>query len=98
MIIAWTTSTCRIGRARLAVAGSAGRPVNDVAVEVAIPGIWRPTLSAVVDTLVRRDAIIAAGLPAVNPVSAETRQQCLNAIDDYGDATLISTPEETWYT
>jgi hypothetical protein len=85
-------------RAREVGSDEVGQPVKDAALEVAIPEAWRPILTAVVDSLVRRDAVIAAGLSAVEPVSPKTRQQCLDAINDYGDATLISLPDETWNT
>ncbi|GAA2194491.1 DUF7668 domain-containing protein [Micromonospora lupini] len=75
-----------------------GDPVKDEALDVPIPEVWRPTLRAIVDSLVRRDTVVGAGLPSVDPVSPETSQLCLQAIDDYGDATLISLPDESWDT
>src|SRR4051794_24522217 len=54
--------------------GDVGDPVKDEALEVPVPEVWRPTLEAVVDSLVRRDSIIGAGLPALSPVSADTTQ------------------------
>ncbi len=75
-----------------------GDPVKDDSLEVPIPEVWRPTLKAVVDSLVRRDTIIGAGLPSVAPVSAEVSQRCLQAVDDYGAVTLITPPDESWNT
>jgi hypothetical protein len=59
-------------------------PVKDKHVEGAVPEVWRPTLRAIVDSLVRRDVMLGAGLPAVDPLSA--------------DATLVSLPDEAWRT
>ncbi|MEU4339460.1 hypothetical protein AB0F59_33280 [Micromonospora lupini] len=73
-------------------------PVKDAALEVPIPEAWWPTLKAVVDSLAQRDGIIGAGLPSVDPVPAEISQRCLQAVDDYGAATLITPPDESWNT
>jgi hypothetical protein len=73
-------------------------PVKDPDLETPIPLVWRPALRGIVDSLVRRDAIVGGGHPSVEPVSAEDLQRCLQAIEDYGDATLISLPEESWVT
>lgn len=73
-----------------------GEPVKDASREVPIPQAWRPTLMAVVDSLARRDIVIGAAVPSLDPVPAHIRQQCLQAVDNYGDVTLISLPDETW--
>ena len=75
-----------------------GDPVKDASHEVAIPEAWRPTLKAVVDSLVRRDTVIGVGLPSVDPVPAEISQQCIDAIDGYGAVTLVTLPDESWDT
>lgn len=78
--------------------GGVADPAKDDALQVPVPEVWRPTLKAVVDSLVRRDTIIGAGLPSVDPVPGETSHQCLEAIGDYGDFTLIPLPDESWDT
>jgi hypothetical protein len=78
--------------------GYVGDPVKDASLEFPIPEAWRPTLEAVVDSLVRRDTVIGAGLPSVDPVPPDISQRCLQAVDDYGAATLISLPDESWDT
>ena len=75
-----------------------GDPVKDASLEVPIPEVWRPTLKAVVESLARRDTVIGAALPSVDPVPADISQQCLQAVDNYGDVTLISPPDESWDT
>jgi hypothetical protein len=59
-----------------------GDPVKDAAREVAISEVWRPTLAAIVDSLMRRDTVIGGRLKAVDPVPYETSQLCLEAVDD----------------
>lgn len=71
-------------------------PAKDADVEFPVPEVWRPTLRAIVDSLVRRDAVLGAGLPVVDPVSADVTQLCLRAVDDYDDVTLIPLPDEAW--
>jgi hypothetical protein len=73
-------------------------PTQDEGVEVPVPESWRPTLRAIVDSLVRRDVVLGAGLASVDPVSVDDTQQFLRAVDHYGDVTLISLPDETWHT
>ena len=73
-------------------------PVKDDSREVPVPEVWRPTLAAIVGSLVRRDAMIGAGLQAVDPTPYETSQACLEAVDDYGDVTLVPLPDESWDT
>jgi hypothetical protein len=78
--------------------GNVVDPVKDPEVEAAVPEAWRPVLGAIVDSLVRRDLVLGADLTAVDPASAVVRQQCLQAVEDYGDATLIPLPDEAWST
>lgn len=61
-----------------------------------IPEAWRPTLSSLVDSLARRDALIGAGLPNVDPASPELSTHCHDAVDEYGDVTLVPLPEKAW--
>ncbi|WP_327009777.1 hypothetical protein OHA72_22630 [Dactylosporangium sp. NBC_01737] len=75
-----------------------GDPVKDEHVESAVPEVWRPTLRAIVDSLRRRDIVLAAGLPGVDPVSNADTQRYLQAVDDYGHATLTRLPDEAWRT
>jgi hypothetical protein len=75
-----------------------GDPVKDDLHEGPVPEVWRPALKAVVDSLARRDAAMGAGLPSGDPVPAEIWQQCLEAVVDYGDVTLISLPDKSWDT
>jgi len=61
-----------------------------------VPELWRPTFSAVVDSLVERTPTIGGGLPEVEPVPDAVREQCLSAVDNYGDVDLVPLPQETW--
>lgn len=72
--------------------------MKDAENEVPVPQAWRPTLRAIVESLGRRDTVLAAGVAAVDPLSVEATQRCLQAVDEYGDVTLIALPEETWNT
>jgi hypothetical protein len=71
-------------------------PVKDDQQERPVPDVWRPTLSAIVESLVREEAVIAAELPQVEPVSEDRSEACRNAILRYGDVTLVPLPEGTW--
>jgi hypothetical protein len=73
-----------------------GVPAKDDSREMRVPEVWRPTLTAVVDSLVRGDISIGAQVPSVRPTPPALSQQCLQAIADYGDVTLIPLPEEAW--
>jgi hypothetical protein len=75
-----------------------GDPVKDTELEVLVPEVWRPTLRAIVDSLVRRDVVLAADLTAVDAVSVAVTQLCLQAVANYGDVTLIPLPEDVWDT
>lgn len=63
-----------------------------------IPDAWRPTFAAVVNSIVERAAMIGGGLPEVDPVSEGVREQCLAAVDSYGDVDLVPLPNKTWET
>jgi hypothetical protein len=73
-------------------------PVKDGEHEGPVPQQWRATLAAIVDSLVRKDAILAAGVDSVDPVPPDTTASCLDAVDAYGGVTLLPVPDETWKT
>jgi hypothetical protein len=81
-----------------------GRHVVDVHLpskgeeETPVPTQWRDVLSQVVDSLARRDAVLARDVGEVDPVSDQVRQQCLEALEDYGGVDLVALPQETWET
>jgi hypothetical protein len=85
-----------VGRGIVPPGGYVGDPVKVDSREGPIPEAWRPTLAAIVDSLVRGDAVIGAGLPAVDPVPPDVSRRCLQAVDDYGAVTLMSLPDEAW--
>ena len=60
-----------------------------------IPVSWRQTFRDIVAAFVAADYRLVAGVPGVEPVSAETAAQIQHYISDYG-ATLMALPEETW--
>lgn len=66
--------------------------------ESSVPETWRPTLAAIVDSLVRRDVEVGAGIQNVTPTPPELSAQCFTAVDHYGDATLIALPDQAWET
>ena len=66
--------------------------------EGSVPDLWRPTFSLLVDSLVHRAPTIGEGLPGVEPVPDAVREQCLSAVDNYGDGDLVPLPQETWQT
>src|SRR5688500_13086171 len=61
-----------------------------------VPQQWRATLAAIVASLARRDELLAAGLDSVDPVPPDTTAACLDAVDAYGEITLVPLPDETW--
>lgn len=63
-----------------------------------VPDLWRPTFSALVDSLVERAPTMGGGLPDVEPVPNAVREQRLAAIGNYGDIDLIPLPQEAWQT
>lgn len=72
--------------------------MKDLDAELPVPDIWRSTISAIVESLRRRDATLGADLPSLEPVSVDLTTRCLEAIDDYGRITLLSLPNEAWNT
>jgi hypothetical protein len=73
-------------------------PVKDDHQERAVPDVWQPTLSAIVESLVREDVVVAADLSAVDPVSDDLSHACREAVRHYGDVTLVPLPKDTWDT
>ncbi|MBU2664199.1 hypothetical protein KOI35_11920 [Actinoplanes bogorensis] len=63
-----------------------------------IPEEWRATLTAIVDSLARRDDVLASGVDSVEPVSLAITAACLDAVDACGGATLVLLPGEAWTT
>ena len=61
-----------------------------------IAEVWRPTLAAIVDSLVRGDAMIGFGVPGVDPTSEQLSEQCRRAIAEFEGQTLVSLPQATW--
>ncbi|MEU8660586.1 DUF7668 domain-containing protein [Actinoplanes philippinensis] len=74
------------------------QPVKDEEREGPVAQVWRPTLAAVVDSLVQREGVLARGLRAVEPVSPVRTRSCLDAVDAYGGVTLVPLPDEAWNT
>lgn len=66
--------------------------------EGSVPDVWRPTFSALVDSLVERAPTVGEGLPEVEPVPDTVREQCLSAVGDYGDVDLVPLPQKAWET
>ncbi|NHZ64711.1 DUF7668 domain-containing protein [Massilia genomosp. 1] len=62
-----------------------------------IPSAWRPVILHIVDAFVRHDYQLAAGVPGVAPVPANTAMQIEGFIERYGE-TLVPLPDETWDT
>ena len=63
-----------------------------------VPEVWRPTVSALVDSLRRRDRALGSGLRSVDAVSEALTAQCLENIADYGDGELVPLPPQAWDT
>ncbi|MBC9819697.1 hypothetical protein [Terrabacter sp. MAHUQ-38] len=61
-----------------------------------IPLAWRPTLTAIVDSLVRRDPVVAQHLQDVERVSDAVRDQCVEALAAYGDIEFVRLPKSSW--
>ena len=72
-------------------------PLKDE-VQTPVPHVWRDTLGAIVDSLIRGDARIGEGLESVDPISEAVSNHCREIVADYGSATLIRLPEATWAT
>lgn len=62
-----------------------------------VPGIWRPTLAAIVEAFCEGDFELARGIPEVSPISPEDAATIAGNIEDYG-GTLASLPDEAWET
>lgn len=60
-----------------------------------IPLVWRPKICSIVDAFVQKDYALSSSIPNVLPVSAETSNQLINYIEDFGE-TLTHLPGETW--
>jgi hypothetical protein len=73
-------------------------PVKDGERARPVPDVWQPTLSAIVASLEREDAVIAAELPAVDPVCDDLSDLCRDAIRRYADVRLVPLPTDTWGT
>ena len=65
--------------------------------EFPVPAVWRPTLEAIVASLVR-GSFQPTNLPGLDPISDETAQQMRDYIAEYGAVTLTDLTEETWAT
>lgn len=65
--------------------------------QMPVPPVWRPTFEAVVAAFVRGD-LEAAGIPGVEPLGPADQEQVRDALEDYGDVTLVELTEETWQT
>jgi hypothetical protein len=74
------------------------QPVKDEERQGPVAEVWRPTLAAVVDSLVQREGVLAPGVGAVEPVSPVKTRSCLDAVDAYGGVTLVPLPDEAWNT
>lgn len=72
-------------------------PLKDE-VQTAVPHVWRDTLGAIVDSLIRGDLRIGQGVEDVDPVSADVSNHCREIVANYGSVTLIRLPEATWST
>ncbi|MFK4088588.1 hypothetical protein ACI2LF_31025 [Kribbella sp. NPDC020789] len=66
--------------------------------QTAVPHVWRPALTAIVDSLIRGDDRIGQGVDNVVPLSEHDSDLCRELIAAYGPVTLVSLPDETWDT
>ncbi|MEQ6902646.1 hypothetical protein [Nocardioides sp. YIM 152588] len=73
-------------------------PIKDGERERPVPEVWRPTLSAIVESLAREDVIVATEVPGVEPVSEALSEMCLEAVAEYGGITLVPLPKDAWDT
>lgn len=73
-------------------------PVKNEDREQPVPEVWRPALSAIVESLIRDDRVLVADLAVVRPMSGDLSQACRDAVQGYGDVTLVSLPQDTWET
>lgn len=72
-------------------------PVKDGEQERSIPDVWRPALAAIVDSIARGDAVVAADMPEVE-VDSDFSRDWRDAVEHYGAVTLMALPEQTWET
>ncbi|MFF1818334.1 hypothetical protein ACFVWG_13625 [Kribbella sp. NPDC058245] len=66
--------------------------------ETPIPHVWRGTLVAIVDSLIRGDTRIGQGIDNVEPLSEDDSTACRENVEAYGSVTLIPLPEGSWDT
>ena len=71
-------------------------PVKDE--ERPVAEVWRPALAAIVDSLVRREGVLARGVEGVEPVPLDKTRSYFDAVDAYGSVTLVPLPDEAWNT
>lgn len=69
--------------------------VKDKENELPIPSVWRPSFSRIIDSFVKKDYYLSAGIDIVSEVTKETANHIKEYIEDYGEV-LIQLPEETW--
>jgi hypothetical protein len=67
-------------------------------IQTAVPHVWRDTLGAIVDSLIRGDLRIGQGIENVEPISEDVSNDCRKAVANYGSVTLIPLPQATWST
>lgn len=73
-------------------------PVKNGEAELPVPDSWRPTLSAIAESLMRDDRFLAADVAGVEPVSEDLSRACRDAVHGYGEVTLVPLPQDTWET
>lgn len=71
-------------------------PIKDPEQEHPIPDAWRPTFRSIVSCLVAGDYCFTTGIEGVPPLTKADGENFRHAIEDYGDATLVELPDETW--
>jgi hypothetical protein len=72
-------------------------PVQDEEKAHPVAGAWRPAFHAIVESFVHGDYALSAGVPGVEPVTADTAEQIREFIADYVER-LVPLPPETWET
>jgi len=66
--------------------------------QTAVPHLWRATLAAIVDSLIRGDTRIGESVKYVEPLSEADSRACRDNVVNYGSVTLIPLPDATWDT